>query len=249
MRRVSPAIADCELTYLGRSPIDPTRADRQHRELGRQLEAAGLAVITLPADPTLPDSTFVEDTAIVLDELAIITNPGAPGRRAEPTAIAAVLGHFRSLRRLEDPGTLDGGDIVRIGRTLYVGIGTRTNRSGLQQLASIVEPIGYEIVPISVSGALHLKTAATWLGNETWLVNPDWIDPAPLDQFRLLTVPADEPWAANTLALNDTFLLPAGFPQTCELLTASGYGVTTIEIDELQKAEAGPTCLSIIFEA
>jgi dimethylargininase len=249
MRRVSPALASCELTFLGRTQIDPQRADRQHREIGHRLESAGLTVITLPADPDLPDSTFTEDTAIVLDEIAIITNPGAAIRQAETGAIASILEHFRPLRWIKAPGTIEGGDVVRVDRTLYVGVGTRTNQAGLAQLTAIVAPFGYAVLPVQLSAVLHLKTAATWLGDGTWLINPAWIDPLPLRRFRLLPVPADEPWAANTLLLNGLLHLPVGFPLTSELLSANGYAVSCVEMDELQKAEAGLTCLSVIFEA
>ena len=249
MRRVSPAMAECELTFLGRTPIDYDRADKQHQQIGRWLEASGLTVITLPPDPQLPDSTFTEDTAIVLDELAIITNPGAASRRAETRSIAEVLAHFRPLHWIKDPGTIDGGDVLRIGRHIYVGQGTRTNVEGIRQLTTIAEPCGYSVIPVPLERVLHLKTCATWLGDQTLLVNRHWLaDPIP-GQYQFLEVPEDEPWAANTLTLNGKIHLPTGFPRTEQLLAANGYQISTIVMDELQKAEAGLTCLSIIFEA
>lgn len=249
MRRVSPAMAECELTFLGRTAINYERADQQHQQIGRWLEAAGVTVITLPPDPQLPDSTFTEDTAIVLDELAIMTNPGAASRQAETRSVAEVLAHFRPLHWIKDPGTIDGGDVLRIGRQIYVGQGTRTNVEGLRQLSTIAEPFGYSVIPVPLEQVLHLKTCATWLGDQTWLVNPDWLAAPIPGEYRFLEVPAAEPWAANTLTLNGTIHLPAGFPQTTHLLAAHGYRVATLTMDELQKAEAGLTCLSIIFEA
>jgi dimethylargininase len=248
LRRVSPALANCELTFMGRTRIDHYRADQQHREIARWLESEGVTVITLPPDPELPDSTFTEDTAIVLDELAIITNPGAASRRPEILPIAAILAHFRPLEWIESPGTVEGGDVVRIGHLIYVGLGTRTNREGIRQLTSIAAPYGYQVIPVPLQQVLHLKTCATWLGDRTWLCNPRWLEtPIPGD-YRFLEVPPDEPWAANTLSLNGKIHLPTGFPKTELLLQTNGYDVTSLAMDELQKAEAGLTCLSIIFE-
>ncbi len=249
IRRVSPALADCELTFMGRSPIDFARADQQHRRIGQWLESHGVTLITLPPDPKLPDSTFTEDIAIVLDEMAIITNPGAPSRRNETIAVAEILAHFRPLHFIKPPGTIEGGDVVRIGRSIYVGLGSRTNAEGIRQLSSITQPDGYEVIPIPFRHALHLKTCATWLGDQTWLVNPDWLQIPLPGNYRLLNVPAAEPWAANTLLLDGKVHLPAAHPQTARMLRNSGYQVATIAMDELQKAEAGLTCLSIIFEA
>jgi len=253
MRRVSPGMGNCELTFVGRTAIDLSRADEQHRRIGQMLEAEGLTVITLPADGSLPDSTFTEDTAIILDEVAVITNPGAASRRRETAVIAELLSRFRPLRWIKGEGTgegtIEGGDVVRIDRTLYVGIDTRTNAAGLASLASQVEPFGYAVIPVPTTNCLHLKTCATYLGDETWLTNPAWFDGANLKNFRILTVPADEPWAAKTLSLNGKVYLPAGNPRTSELLEREGYRVATIEMDELQKAEAGLTCVSLIFDA
>ena len=212
------------------------------------LGSEGVTVITLPADAALPDSTFTEDTAIVLDEIAVITNPGVASRRGETAVVAELLSHFRPLERIEGAGTIEGGDVVRVDRTLFVGIDTRTNAAGVRSLASLIEPFGYRVVPVQTTKCLHLKTCATYLGNETWLANPDWFDTTSLGSFRILTVPAEEPWAANTLSLNGTIYIPDGNPRTCEMLEREGYRVTTIVMDELQKAEAGLTCLSLIFE-
>ncbi|MFM8394626.1 MAG: dimethylarginine dimethylaminohydrolase family protein, partial [Acidobacteriota bacterium] len=217
--------------------------------IGRRLEAAGLTVITLPPDPHLPDSTFTEDTAIVLDELAIITNPGVSSRRTETAPIAAVLAHFRPLHWIKDPGTIEGGDVLRIGHRIYVGQGTRTNAEGIRQLTSLTAPFGYTVIPVPLRRVLHLKTCATWLSEQTLLVNPHWLAAPIPGNYQFLEVPADEPWAANTLTIDGTILLPDGFPQTEQLLTANGYQISPIVMDELQKAEAGLTCLSILFEA
>ena len=249
MRAISPRMSECELTYLDRAPIDAALADRQHRAFQQRLREMGFTVIVIPPDPTLQDAAFIEDTAVVLDEIAVSTRPGAISRPPEIPAVAEVLSRFRPLKQIQEPGTLEGGDVMRVGRRLYVGISTRTNREGIDQLQELIAPYDYQVIPVPVTGCLHLKTGGTWLGNETWLVNRQWIDVTPLKDFRLLDVSVEEPWAANTLTLQGTLFMPAGFPRTQEMLEKLGYQVATVEMSELQKAEAGLTCMSVIFKA
>jgi dimethylargininase len=249
LRAVSPGMVNCQLTFLERAPIDLAQAEVEHAGIVQMLLAEGRTVIVLPADLSLPDSTFTEDTAILLEEAAVITHPGAISRRPETAAIASVLGRFRRLLWMKGPGTLDGGDVVRIGRTLFVGIDTRTNEAGIQELESLVAPLGYHVVRVPTHRCLHLKTCATWLGGKRWLANRAWFDARPIEAegFELLDVPPEEPWAANTLRLGETIYHPAGFPETTALLTAAGYRVVPIPMAELQKAEAGLTCTSLLF--
>jgi dimethylargininase len=249
LRAVSPGMAHCQLTFLERAPIDLGRAAEEHTGIVQALLEAGRTVIVLPADPALPDSTFTEDTAIVLDEVAVMTHPGSISRRPETAAIAAVLSRFRPLLWMEGPGTLDGGDVVKIGRTLFVGIDTRTNEAGIKELESLITPLGYHVVRVQTHQCLHLKTCATWLGGKRWLANRSWVDARPIEAegFEILDVPPEEPWAANTLRLGETIFHPAGFPQTTALLTMAGYRVATLPMTELQKAEAGLTCTSLLF--
>jgi dimethylargininase len=246
-RAVSPALAACELTYLDRAAIDPALAAAQHRAYQDCLRTLGCRVISLPALPDLPDSVFVEDPALVLDEIAVIARPGAASRRPEADAIAAALAPFRPLARIQPPGTLEGGDIVRAGRHLFVGLSGRTNHAGIAQLAAIAEPHGYTVTPVEVRGCLHLKSGACWLGRDTILANREWIDPAPFARYRILDVV--EPWAADVLPLGPAVLMPAGFPQTQAILEAADFAVRPVDVSELQKAEAGVTCMSLIFEA
>lgn len=248
MRGISPAMAECELTFLDRVEIDARLAEEQHRTYQQRLEDLGLRVILIPADPSLQDAPFVEDMAVVLDELAVITHPGALSRRPEATAVAEVLSRFRPLQSIAAPATLEGGDVMRVGRKLFVGLSSRTSRDGIDQLRSMTAPHGYQVVPVPVTGCLHLKTGGTWLGDDTWLVNRHWIETSALRGYRLLDVPADEPWAANTLRIGDTLFMPDGVPRTRAMLNRLGYQTTTLEIGELQKAEAGLTCMSVIFE-
>ena len=246
-RAVSPAISACELTFLNRSPIDYPRAAAQHRAYQDCLRALGLRVIALPALPDLPDSVFVEDPALVLDEVAVICCSGAASRRPEADSLAGALAPFRPLARIQPPGTLEGGDIIRAGKNLYVGLSRRSNAEGIAQLAAIAGPHGYTVTPVEVSGCLHLKSAACYIGRDTILANRAWIDPAPLARYRILDVP--EPWSADVLETGGGIVLPASFPQTAALLEAEGFRVLPLDVSELQKAEAGVTCMSLIFDA
>jgi dimethylargininase len=247
-RAVSPGIVHCELTFVARQPIDLAKAERQHAAYQRLLEKFGARVISLPAEPPLPDSMFVEDPAIVLDELAIIFPLGTESRRPEAASIAQALAKFRKIARVELPGQVEGGDILRIGRRLFVGLSSRTNLDGIEQLTSIISPHGYEVVTVAVTGCLHLKSAVTHIGRNTLLANRMWFDTQPLAGFEWIDVAPEEPHAANALALGDTVIFPASFPRTRARMEARGFHVTPIDISELQKAESGLTCSSLLFE-
>jgi dimethylargininase len=248
-RAVSPAIAKCELSFVLRQPIDIEIARAQHGAYEQLLEKLGVRVISLPAEPTLPDSMFVEDPAIVLDELAVIFSLGAASRRPEAPSLAAAVGKFRKLAHVTLPGTIEGGDVLRIGRKLYVGITKRSNGEGIRQLTSIVAPYKYEVVPVPVAGCLHLKSAVTYIGRNTLLANRNWFDPAPFAGYAWIAVAPSEPHAANALAVGETVIFPASFPRTRALLEVAGFHVTPLDISELQKAESGLTCSSLIFDA
>jgi len=172
-RPVPESLARCELTHLSRAPIDVEVAAAQHRQYEEALRALGCSLRRVPAAHDLPDSLFVEDVAIVLDEIAIVTRPGAASRRPERASVAAVLSEYRPLRSIAAPGTLDGGDVLRLGRTLYVGLSTRTNEDGAQQLARHVEPFGYGVECVQTAGCLHLKSAATAVDSGRVLCNPE----------------------------------------------------------------------------
>ncbi len=248
VREVSPSINDCELSFHARQPIDVARAIAQHKAYQDCLADLGVRIVSLPAEPELPDAVFVEDPAIVLDEVAIISNPGAPSRRPEADSLATALSRYRPLKFITEPATLDGGDVLRIGRSLFVGLSHRTNREGIDQLGKLLGS-RYQVLAVEVTGCLHLKSACSYLGRDTVLVNRTWIDPEPLSGFDLLDVPEEEPAAANALLLNDVVIMPASFPRTRALLDTRGFNVLTIDVSELQKAEAGVTCTSLIFEA
>ena len=248
-RAVSPGIVHCELTFVPRQPIDLAKAQSQHRVYQQALEIAGARVISLPAEPALPDSMFVEDPALVVDELAVIFPLGTETRRAEAASIAQALSKFRKLAHIELPGTAEGGDILRIGRRLFAGLSSRTNGEGIRQLGAILAPHGYEVLSVSVTGCLHLKSAVTYIGRNTLLANRAWFDTKPFSGFEWIDVDPQEPHAANALLLGDTVIFPASFPLTRARLRARGFEVAPLDISELQKAESGLTCSSLLFDA
>jgi dimethylargininase len=246
-RAVSPAMNRCELTFLDRKEIDLARAAGQHREYELCLASLGIVVVPLAAEPDLPDSVFVEDPAVVVDEVAVITRMGAPSRRREAEQLARALEVYRPLSRISEPATLEGGDVVRSGRKIFAGRSQRTNEEGIGQLAALLSPCQYTVTPVDVHGCLHLKSACCALDSSTLLVNREWIDVSPFEGFRLIDV--EEPWSADVLAIGDTVLMPAGFPGTRRKLETLGWKVETVDVSELQKAEAGVTCMSVIFES
>jgi dimethylargininase len=247
-RAVSPAIVNCELSFIPRQPIDLQIASAQHQAYEDLLEKLGASVVSLPAEPDLPDSMFVEDPAIVLDELAVIFPLGTQSRRPEAASLAQAISKFRKLVYVTLPGTLEGGDILRIGRKLFVGVTKRSNAEGIRQLTTILAPHNYEVIAVSVTGCLHLKSAVTYLGRETLLANRAWFDPSPFYGYAWLDVDPSEPHAANALALADTIIFPQSFPRTRASIESAGFHVTPLDISELQKAESGLTCSCLIFE-
>ena len=248
-RDVSPALAACELSFVARSPIDAARAQVQHAAYRRALEAAGCEVVRLPAEPALPDSVFVEDVALAFDELAIATRPGAAARRDEGHAVLEVLGSVRRVLPIEAPGTLDGGDVLRIGRRVLVGDSARSNAAGREQLRALLAPHGYTVEDVAIRDCLHLKSAVTQVADRAVLLNPDWVDRAPFTGYQCIEVDPAEPHAANALRIGERLVYPDAFPRTLARLRAAGFAVETVDISELQKAEGGLTCCSIVLRA
>lgn len=248
VRQPSEALSRCELTYMERQPIDFARAAGQHRAYVAALDARGVIVQVLPPAADLADAVFVEDTAIVLDECAVMTRPGVNSRRPETDEIAAALGKHRPILTINAPGTLEGGDVLRIGRTLFVGQTVRTNADGTRQLADAIAPHGYEVVAVSLAGCLHLKSAITYAGRETVVLNPDWIDAALFARWQCVPVPAEEPYGANVLLAGDVVHVAASAPRTRRKLDALGFQTLPLDTSEFEKAEAALTCLSLLFE-
>ena len=247
-RGVSAGIAACELTHLERQPIDLVLARAQHRAYEQALARAGCRVESLPALDSLPDSVFVEDTAIVLDEVAIVTRPGAESRRPETDHIAPVLAHYRRVSFIQAPGTLDGGDVLRLGRRIFIGLSGRSDESGIEQLRAVAWPYGHTVTSVPVSGCLHLKSAATEVAAGVVLVNPAWVDAAAFgDVLRVVDVDPEEPYAANGLLAGERLIYPVSFPRTRKRIEAAGIAIEPVDVSELQKAEGAVTCCSLVF--
>ena len=248
-REVSVSLARCELTHRTREPIDVDRARAQHVAYEAVLRSAGCEVRRLPPLPDRPDAVFVEDTAVVFDEVAVVTRPGAASRREEVRSVADTLASYRTLVAIEDPGTLDGGDVLLMERSVFVGLSTRTNEEGVRQLARALAPHGYAVHPLTVRSCLHLKTAATRVAAATVLLNPEWVDARAFDAFERIEVEPGEAWAANALAVGESVVYAAAFPRTRERLVRRGLDVREVEVSELAKAEGGVTCCSLVLES
>jgi len=248
-RAVSPALAQCELSFISRQPIDLAKARAEHHAYEKLLRELGVRVISLPPAADLPDSMFVEDPALVLDELAVIFPLGSESRRPEAAAIAAALEPFRKLAHVLLPGTVEGGDVLRLGKRLFVGSTRRSNADGAAQLSGIVAPFGYTLVEVPVTGCLHLKSAVTALDGNTLLANRSCFDPTLFGDYDWVDVDPSEPHAANALAICGTIVYPSSFPLTRARIAARGFRVAALDIAELQKAESDLTCSSLIFDA
>jgi dimethylargininase len=247
-REVSPALADCELTHLEREPLDVAAARAEHEMYESALERLGARVRRLPPTPHLPDGVFVEDAAVVLDDIAVITRPGAPSRQPETASVEAVLATHRPLVHVRAPATLDGGDVLVAGRRIYVGLSKRTSRDAIRQLADQLTPYGYELVPVTFSGCLHLKSAVTRIADDLMLLNPAWVAAGAFTGHRALPVDPAEPHAANALALGGAVIHPLQHVRTRTRLERAGLMVVTVPQVELAKAEAGVTCCSLLVE-
>jgi dimethylargininase len=248
VREVSPRLANCELTYLARESVDVARAQRQHRGYTEALQTLGCRLEWLAPLPECADAVFVEDTAVLLPEVAVITRPGVTSRRAETPSVAAALGRHLRVLQLSEPACLEGGDVLRIGRTLYAGTSERTNAHGVAQLAAAVAPLGYTVQAVAMEGCLHLKSACSFIAPDVLLVNPSWVDPAAFGAQRVIAVDEGEPYGANTLTLGGTTLVSAAYPQTRKRLEAAGVATVALEVSELHKAEAALTCMSLLLD-
>lgn len=242
-RDVSPSIARAELTHLERVPIDYERATAQHQQYRQLLASLGCTVVDLPADPAYPDCVFIEDTAIVLPDLAVITRPGAESRRGETAVVAEALARYRPLVFIEGPATIDGGDVLVLGERIFVGLSSRSNEAALDQLRTFT---GREVIGVRMDGALHLKTAITQVAKKTLLVNRAWLDLSPFDGWALLDVDPSEPFAANAVLLGERVIYPRAFEKTRARL--GGLDVHLVDAGELAKAEGGVTCCSLLVE-
>jgi dimethylargininase len=247
-REVSAGLANCELTHLARVPIDVDRARVQHRAYVDALGAAGCRVAHLPAAADMPDSVFVEDIAVAFDELAIVMRPGAESRRGEIDAVSTALAAYRPLHAIEPPATIDGGDVLVVGRRVFVGRSSRTNADAVAQMRRILGPHGYTVCELTVHGCLHLKSAVTGVADDLLLVNPEWIEKTAFAGFRFVDVDPSERPAANALRIGDDIIFPAAFPRTADRLARHGLHLRIVDASELAKAEGAVTCCSIVLQ-
>jgi dimethylargininase len=252
-REVCPVLDHCELTHLSRQPIDIDLARQQHSAYEAALEALGCQVQRMPAEPDLPDSVFVEDTAIIFDEIAIITRPGAVSRQPETTSVAGLLQNYRSLYTIEAPGTVDGGDVLCVGKNVYVGLSSRSNFQAIAQMQAVLSRYNYRVLGIDVNGFLHLKSAVTQLAEDTLLLNPAWVDASIFEDKRVIEVDPQEPYGANVLWIGQGVIYPMSFPRTQDrigrVLDTLGIRMYEVDVSELQKAEGAVTCCSLILRS
>jgi dimethylargininase len=240
-------MGSCELTFLPRVRVDIGLARQQHQQYQSALSSLGCEVVVVPTEPGLADSVFVEDTAMVLDEIAVLCRPGVTSRRPEVAAVERVLQQYRALAAIEAPGTLDGGDLLRIGKVIYAGLSTRSNQSGIKQLRSIVADYGFSVKMVETKKCLHLKSAVSEVAPGLLLINSEWISSAAFGDYELIDVDKEEAHAANALLVGPSVIYPSSFPRTMEKLVALGIGVTPVDVSELQKAEGAVTCGSLVF--
>lgn len=248
-RKPSPLLQGGERTHIGRDPIDYSRAVSQHDVYRGTLAVCGLDVHRLDDAEAFPDGVFIEDTAVVVDEVAVITRPGAESRRPEVGGIELALRTYRVTERVSAPATVDGGDVVVVGTTILVGRSTRTNEDGIRAVTSITRRFGYRVVAVRMRGCLHLKSGCTALPDGRLLVNRDWIDIRDLAEFDLVDVPSDESWGGDVAIANDTVIAARAFPKTTAILEREGFVVRGVDVSEFAKAEGGVTCMSVIFRA
>jgi len=252
-REVSPAMENCELTHLSRQLIDIELARRQHQAYEEGLKILGCQVQRLPAEPDLPDSVFVEDAAVVFDEIAIITRPGAVSRRPETTSIARALTPYRRQYTIEPPGTVDGGDVLCVGKNVFVGLSSRSNAQAIEQMQNILSPYGYVVHSVIVRGFLHMKSAVTQIAHDTLLINPAWIDASIFGNMSIVAVDPRESYGANALWIGEGVIYPSNFPYTRqrieEALEKRSMRLVDVGVSELQKAEGAVTCCSLILKS
>lgn len=246
-RETSPRFDECEITHIERTPIDLDTARLQHREYVNALKELGCDVVELPAEADLPDSVFVEDTAFILPEVAVITRPGADSRKPETESIVRALTPYIDLVHVREPATVDGGDVLVLGKKVYIGLSTRSNQEAIDQLNRMLNGYGYSVIGVPLLDCLHLKSAVSRVDDRTLLINSRWVDPACFEGFELIEVDPSEPSAANCLPVGGSIIFPTAFPKTRAKLEERGYRVVPVDVSELAKAEGAVTCCSLII--
>jgi dimethylargininase len=247
-RKISPRFNECEITHIDRTPIDVKVAEAQHNQYINALQELNCEVIELNAEKDLPDSVFVEDTAFILPEVAVITRPGADSRKPEIETIIQALSPYKKLIQVKEPATVDGGDVLVLGKNIYIGLSTRSTIQAVEQLNTLLKDFGYQVFGIELTDCLHLKSAVTKVDEQTLLINSNWVDANTFASFDLIEVHASEPFGANCLPTGGSIIYPYTYPKTQALLEAKGFKIKNVNLDELAKAEGAVTCCSLILE-
>jgi dimethylargininase len=246
VRGVASTFAECVVGRPPEPPLDVPTARLQHAAYVRRLEAGGFSVRFVPPDDDHPDCCFIEDTAVVVDDVALLTRPGHPSRVGELAAVGAALRRLLAVEEMPASARLDGGDVLQVGARVFVGVGARTNRGGMEAVARLAEERGRSVVAVEPRGVLHLKSAATALDDDTVLVHRPALPAGVFDGLRLLEVPSDESGAANVVRLADgSILMASGHDRTAEVVSDAGYRVVTVDVGEFARADGGLTCLSL----
>lgn len=243
----SHKLQDCELTFVESEKIDIEKAQQEHQEYCEMLKRCGAEVIILDRNNDLADSVFVEDPIIVFDEIAVLTSMGVESRRKESQYLKEVFSKYRDVEEIKLPAKIEGGDVLKIGKKIFVGLSVRTNQEGITCLKNIIKPYGYEVIVVKVLGCLHLKTGCTALDDNTILINSKWVDDNAFKGFKKIEVPLSEPFGANILKINDVICMNKSFTKTLDLVKSLGYKTDCCDISEFVKAEAGLTCMSVPF--
>ena len=246
-REVSSRFNECEITHIDRTPIDVNAARAEHHEYVKTLTQLGCQVIELPEERDLPDSVFVEDAAFILPGVAVITRPGADSRKPETESIVRALSPYRPLVHITEPATVDGGDVLVLGKNIYIGISTRSNEVSIRQIQELLNQYGYKVTGVEMHDCLHLKTAVTKVDEKTLLINPKWVDTVHFKDFDWIEVDPSEPFAANCLPIGGAIIYPTVFPKTQKRLEQLGFKIVTVNVAELAKAEGAVTCCSLII--
>lgn len=247
VREIANTYNNCVVTFSDTPLIDVSLAKQQHNNYCNVLSQVGVDITKLEADDNLPDCCFVEDTAIIIEDIAIITYLGTESRVNETYEIEKSLKNYKKIYHINLPGTIEGGDVLKIDKKIYVGISQRTNIEGINQLALIVKDKGYEVIGVNIWDTLHLKSACTYLGNNVVIFSQGHFDESIFSSYDTIIVPKEEEYCANTLTINGQVLIPKGFPITKGLITIKGFSVIELEMTEIQKAEGALTCLSLLF--
>lgn len=247
VRNIPNSFQQCITGFSGKFPIDVTLAQQQHEHYCHTLVDLGLKLVRIEADDYLPDCCFTEDTAIVTDGLGIISFPGTESRHAEIIEMEKALTTYKKIQHIAAPATIEGGDVLKIGKKLFIGHSARTNEEGIKQVAGLVNELGYEVIPVKIHNTLHLKTVCTYLGNNCIIYADGHFDENIFSEYDKIIVPVTESYCANTLAVNGKVLIPKGFPLTRSLIGNKGYSIIELDMSEIEKADGALTCLSVIF--